>query len=330
MKKGTGNQQKQGTGNRTSVRMPVPCFLPVPFFMFFLCAPVVFAAAPVENTPPATAKPAVKADKEDVVLNTLNETLKENRDLRTKMTQYEDTVRKLTLDQGALVSQLRRLSAEKEQWSRKVEEEVEDAKSEARKLEEELKQLEEDRLEVERVRVEAEDRVLAIQEENGKLRALLDQAILESERDQYQQLISEAHKKGEEAAERLSDVVHENEAMKGELLHLYYDVGKSLYEAREYRRAAAQYEKALKLDPNDSYLHYNLGLIYDYYLKDNRKAARHYRKYLALTPVEEEAKEIRERLLQLELSRQIIPRQPLRFEYDKEDSRTYQDERPAP
>ena len=51
---------------------------------------------------------------------------------------------------------------------------------------------------------------------------------------------------------------------------------------REYARAAAEFAKALEIDPNDAYSHFNLGYIYAEYLINRHKAMDHFRHFLRL------------------------------------------------
>lgn len=49
-----------------------------------------------------------------------------------------------------------------------------------------------------------------------------------------------------------------------------------------YKEALADYEEALKIDPDNRQLHYNMGLLHDYYLNQPEEARGHYQRYLAL------------------------------------------------
>jgi tetratricopeptide (TPR) repeat protein len=60
--------------------------------------------------------------------------------------------------------------------------------------------------------------------------------------------------------------------------------GSALALDSQFKKAIAEYEQALKLDPYHADIHYNLGVIYDDELQENEKAVRHYRKYLELRP----------------------------------------------
>ncbi|MBU1871731.1 MAG: tetratricopeptide repeat protein, partial [Candidatus Omnitrophica bacterium] len=52
-------------------------------------------------------------------------------------------------------------------------------------------------------------------------------------------------------------------------------------------RAIAEFEKAIELNPEDPYFHYNLGYIYAEYMVDRPKAIEHFRHFLRLTKNED-------------------------------------------
>ena len=47
------------------------------------------------------------------------------------------------------------------------------------------------------------------------------------------------------------------------------------------------YEQALKLDPDNTYLHWNLAILYDRYLPDPHKSLHHYQRYRQLSGAED-------------------------------------------
>jgi tetratricopeptide (TPR) repeat protein len=65
---------------------------------------------------------------------------------------------------------------------------------------------------------------------------------------------------------------------------LHYNMGSIYAKEGRFKEAEAEYLKALKMDPSDADVHYNLGILYDEELKDKRRAAMHYRRYLQLSP----------------------------------------------
>jgi tetratricopeptide (TPR) repeat protein len=67
-----------------------------------------------------------------------------------------------------------------------------------------------------------------------------------------------------------------------------------------YREEEKEYQKCLRIDPRDPYVHYNLAILYDDKLNRNDKAIVHYRKYLDLHPSGEGVVQVKEWLLHAE------------------------------
>lgn len=72
-----------------------------------------------------------------------------------------------------------------------------------------------------------------------------------------------------------------------------------------YRDAEREYLKCLSIDPSDSGVHYNLGILYDDKLNMNDKAMNHYYKFLALRPMGETAERVRDWITKLELENRL-------------------------
>jgi tetratricopeptide (TPR) repeat protein len=54
--------------------------------------------------------------------------------------------------------------------------------------------------------------------------------------------------------------------------------------AGKFTKAREAYEKAIALDPNYALAHLNLGILFDVYLWDGKRALELYDRYLALSP----------------------------------------------
>lgn len=74
-----------------------------------------------------------------------------------------------------------------------------------------------------------------------------------------------------------------------EMLKFHYNLALSYDRSGKYKEAADEYEKALKIAPDDADTHYNLAIIYDDYLEDKEKAIEHYQRYLQLCPFAKDA-----------------------------------------
>jgi lipoprotein NlpI len=67
----------------------------------------------------------------------------------------------------------------------------------------------------------------------------------------------------------------------------YNQLGIVLRSAGQFKAARDAYEQALRFDSNYAYAHLNLGILYDLYLRDARKALDHYERYQNLLPVQD-------------------------------------------
>lgn len=111
-----------------------------------------------------------------------------------------------------------------------------------------------------------------IVEENERLLAELDE---------NKEVLSRLHRAKEELAQQFKQ--DENQFEK-DTLKFHYNLALAYDENRQYKKALAEYKKALKIAPDDPDVHYNLGVIYDEHIYDNKKAIEHYQAYLNLCP----------------------------------------------
>jgi len=74
-----------------------------------------------------------------------------------------------------------------------------------------------------------------------------------------------------------------------ERLALVYNLGCIYKAAKQYKKAETEFLKALELSPDDSSVHYNLGILYDDNLHDAKKARKHYKRFLELAPNDKDA-----------------------------------------
>ncbi|MBT3295436.1 MAG: tetratricopeptide repeat protein [Verrucomicrobia bacterium] len=74
---------------------------------------------------------------------------------------------------------------------------------------------------------------------------------------------------------------------------MHYNMGVVFANRGQFKEAEREYLRALRQDPADADTHYNLGVLYDQSLKEYRKAASHYRRYLKLRPQSPDANEVR-------------------------------------
>jgi tetratricopeptide (TPR) repeat protein len=90
------------------------------------------------------------------------------------------------------------------------------------------------------------------------------------------------------------ELARANKKMEQEEQAYRYNLGVAYTKAKLYREAAAEYEKALVLDPRNKEAHYNLGLLYDKVLSDKEKALIHYRAFLELAPQGQDKRDVQD------------------------------------
>jgi tetratricopeptide (TPR) repeat protein len=87
---------------------------------------------------------------------------------------------------------------------------------------------------------------------------------------------------------------------KRERLNMHYNMGCVYRAARQYKLAENEFLKALEIDPTDTWVHYNLGILYEDDLKDKEKAREHYERFLELAPDGKDAARVSEWLQSLQ------------------------------
>lgn len=270
-----------------------------------------------EKTAQESSPPAAQESENNIeeLLATLEETLAENRKLRTQISELEAELQKAPREANLLKSQIRGLQ-------RQVQDLTEASRRERTAWEEERSSLQETIRKTEKQLRDSEEtlqamraKINSLQAENQKYAKLLEEAVFEEERGQYRNLFQSAERAAERAAEELAEKTVAYERMRRELGETHYALGNLLFEMGRKKEAAVQYQKAVALNPDDSWAHHNLGILYDYYFQDKEAALYHYGKYLKLKPVLEEADKIHERVLELKLKSLVIPPEPLREDF---------------
>ncbi|MFC1496876.1 tetratricopeptide repeat protein [Verrucomicrobiota bacterium] len=101
--------------------------------------------------------------------------------------------------------------------------------------------------------------------------------------------------------ERLKEIIiRTRETSRRERLRLCYNLAYVYRAAKEYKKAEAEYRKALAINPDDSAVHFNLAVLYDDDLNDEKQAVKHYRRFLDLAPEDKDAPRVREWLMAIE------------------------------
>ncbi|MFA4991839.1 MAG: tetratricopeptide repeat protein, partial [Candidatus Omnitrophota bacterium] len=110
-----------------------------------------------------------------------------------------------------------------------------------------------------------------------------------AELKKYKQDLADAFNKNkrlqaevERMPKKFTEIARQNERLVKETGEMHYNLGVFYTKGREYKRAIAEFEKAIEINPNDSYSHFNLGYIYAEYMVNRKKAVENFRHYLRL------------------------------------------------
>ncbi|HOW59042.1 MAG TPA: tetratricopeptide repeat protein [Candidatus Omnitrophota bacterium] len=266
--------------------------------------------------PEETAKSSGGQNVEQLI-NTLNQTLEENRRIRQSMRDLQASFEKMTLEKSDLLNKVRKVEQQSAQRIKDSGAQIDELNTElenSRKAIAQLQTLNKDSLQK---KAELEKQMEATLSEKTKLQELLKGAILETERDQIQKRILENDAAVEKTMANVSQINRENVALKEQLLQSYFDLGNLFYDLGRFQEAMAQYQHVLEWDPNHAWAHHNLAIIYDYHLRKIKEATVHYNAYMHLKKPSEEARETRLRLWDLEHLSAVTPDRPLQEEFEK-------------
>ncbi len=106
-----------------------------------------------------------------------------------------------------------------------------------------------------------------------------------------------------EAFEKIEEDRGTVELSESERRDHHYNMAVVFAKEGKYEEAEAEYKEALKIDPGDADVHYNLGILYDDDLKQPDKAVIHYDRYLRLRPDAPDADTVNEWLMRIRMRR---------------------------
>jgi chromosome segregation ATPase len=177
----------------------------------------------------------------------------------------------------------KQLLKEKEQLQEAVEREKE--KSGVRKLEQENLSLKSAKNNLENSLKQKDLEINKLKDSESKLKQ--ETGLLNKQVELLNKNYAEAVRKNKEFETRVgqlpvkfAELARQNKLLVKRTANIHYNMGVFYTQQKEYTRAAAEFEKALELTPDDAYAHFNLGYIYAEYLVNRPKAIEHFRQYL--------------------------------------------------
>lgn len=269
-----------------------------------------------KNSQAPSAMPS-KNQGEDTLFKTLNDTLEENRKIRTALKDLQQAYEKRTLESEDLKREMKRLESLALERNREL-------MDKAKQLEQKLKEAEsanqvfaDDKKEFENQKEAVRKETDEVRIENDKLRLLLANSILEEEKGEILKAAKENGKVAKRARKEFAELKSTNQDYQHRLAEAHYERGNALFQLQRYTEAAEAFRKVLELDPVNSSALHNLAVVEDYYLGDSKSAYMHYQRYLNYKPVDEAAEEVRRRILDLNLLQRVEPQTPLKSDFEE-------------
>jgi Tfp pilus assembly protein PilF len=258
--------------------------------------------APAVTAPPATEftkPPSAGTEGVRPGSDLFKEKERENVALKEKLVEIETARRKSVKDQEDLLKKAER-----------AEEEARQAGQKQRELEERLAATMAAQKESKKTIEKLLEQIPALEKELSNLKSSTtnkDVTLVSKERD-LQAMEVELQKREQRLikAERMTAVLEKAredvaQVSDRERRDMHYNMAVVYTKEGKFREAEGEYLRALRIDPNDAAVHYNLGILYDDELNDKERAAMHYRKYLRLNPHGNDVDTVKGWLLKLEM-----------------------------
>jgi len=124
----------------------------------------------------------------------------------------------------------------------------------------------------------------------------VDQMKLELERREYR--LAKAERMAKIMEKARDDIRKFGDKEKRDM---HYNMATVYSKEGHYVDAEREFLNALRIDPGDADVHYNLAVLYDDCLGDKPKAAMHYRRYITLSPYAGDLDQVKTWLLEIEV-----------------------------
>lgn len=223
---------------------------------------------------PAPAAGEVKSDS-DLFRQTEAENLRLRKQLAELQKAQEEAARA-----REMAEQLKTMTAEREEQ-----------KSERRKLSERLPLLEQ---ELNDLRATAQQKSSELLDRQRDMEAMQAELERREDRIRKQERMADLMEKTREEVKQVSDA---------EKRDMHYNMALVYVKEGRFAEARDEYLRALRIDPSDAEVHYNLAILYDDELNEDRLAAMHYRKYLRLRPSAPDVDQVKDWLMRIDMGR---------------------------
>ena len=170
---------------------------------------------------------------------------------------------------------------------------------------------------------EKEKTILSLEKKNRKLEKTnevldKDQAVLEAkqrrlnkEKSQLEKEVKELRKHKNKFEKKLEQAMllkqiaegekkRDERQLRKECIAMRYKLALVYQKTARYKEAEKEYMKVLSFDPNNSAAHYNLGILYDDHLRNNKKAVHHYQQYVKFSPDAKDVSLVKEWILKIQ------------------------------
>ncbi|MFH1867911.1 MAG: tetratricopeptide repeat protein [Candidatus Omnitrophota bacterium] len=112
---------------------------------------------------------------------------------------------------------------------------------------------------------------------------------LETSLDEYKKNYDDAKKKNnalekevKNMPKKFQELSRQNRTLIKETAKTHYNLGVFYTKEKEYDRGASEFAKAVEINPDDAYSHFNLGYLYAEHMVNRKKALEHFRHFLRL------------------------------------------------
>jgi tetratricopeptide (TPR) repeat protein len=232
---------------------------------------------------------------------------RERRDLNDRLKEVEKeletTSRQAIHDKEYLEQKAKNATADKMMFEAKVE----DLESRAFTAEARLAELEKELSTQEAKATLQESEIMVLRDEKSKLEQKLIRYIerIIQEEDKGKKDAGAAQQLGSWSPAAIKKKTKREIAQ--QKLDMHYNMALAYDRQGLYREEEREYLKCLRINPNDANVHYNLAILYDDKLNENKKAIKHYNKFLQLRPVGQDAQQVKTWMIHAEQEDRLGP-----------------------